>query len=812
MRALPSYIRAPRARLSPDERHHPCRAELETVRREAAEVRAALERLERAARGSSDGFWEWNAKTDEVWISPQYALLLGVPLARATDYRMTPEQFEERVHPDGRDEVRAALTRMLEDDIPYDVDARLRLEDGSYRWFRFRGFPEKAEDGALWHLSGSISLIERERAHRAAMAQKQAELQQIIDAFPGFVYYKDDANTILDLNSAAAESIGLPREQIRGRPTEDFFPEEDARAYLEDDQAVIRSGKPRLGIYERYEAAEGDARLIRTDKTPIANAEGKIDRLVALAMDMTEVDRTNARLRETEERLNLSIQAGNLGLWDLEIETRAARFNDIWFTMLGYGPGEFPQTFATWEELVHPEDRPKARLAFDMHIEAAAKRGDSPPFSTELRMRRKDGSYAWIKSSGTVSSRDRRGIPTRMVGVHVDVQVFRDAQARAEAAARAKTELLANMSHELRTPMTAILGFTEVLADDGLFTRDPPRAREAVEIIRSNGAHLLTLINDILDAAKLDGGHLSIEAVSLAPARLIEETLRELEPAARAKGLELEVDVSSCPASISSDPARIRQILLNLVGNALKFTHAGGVTVRVVHVPSSKLLKIDVEDTGIGMSPEQAAKISSFEPFHQADGSSARQFGGTGLGLYISSALTRLLGGQLEVRSEIGVGTTFTASFSTGDGAPELPKPPPLPPGPTTLEGLRVLVAEDNPVNQRLIRHILERAGAQVTMCENGMIAIEALEAQSNSEGFDLIVMDMQMPVLDGPSTVRRLRSAGVKLPILALTANARDEDREQCRAAGYDAFLTKPIDRALLLRQCRSWADRARG
>ena len=392
----------------------------------------------------------------------------------------------------------------------------------------------------------------------------------------------------------------------------------------------------------------------------------------------------------------------------------------------------------------------------------------------------------------------------------------RHAQRMAEEAHQAnaaKSTFLANMSHEIRTPMTAILGFTEVLLDAKLSSAD--RAN-AVHTVRRNGEHLLTLINDILDLSKIEAGKLGVERIRCSPIQIIAELQSLMQVRAVAKNLPLRMEFAGpLPETIETDPTRIRQILVNLVGNALKFTEVGSVRVvtSLVNADTALRLRFDVIDTGIGLTPEQIAGL--FQPFAQVDVSHARKYGGTGLGLTISRRLARMLGGDIDIESQLGAGSQFSVILPTGSlaGVPMLEDPAAAlgalpetkadaPPAPADrdLHG-RILLAEDGPDNQRLITHLLEKAGAQVTLAENGQEALDAaLEARDRGEPFDVVLMDMQMPVMDGYQATTLLRRQGYAGPIIALTAHAMTGDREACLAAGCDDYVAKPIKHDTLI------------
>ncbi|HTO70591.1 MAG TPA: ATP-binding protein [Myxococcota bacterium] len=380
----------------------------------------------------------------------------------------------------------------------------------------------------------------------------------------------------------------------------------------------------------------------------------------------------------------------------------------------------------------------------------------------------------------------------------------------ANAASRAKSLFVANVSHEIRTPMTAILGYTDVLAEPGL---SEVERRDAIETLRRNGHHLLALINDMLDLSKIEAGGLEVRRGETSPISVAQHVVALLRERARAKGLSLELELGAdVPTSIHTDPLRLQQILVNLVGNAIKFTERGGVRLLVSHQPSpaggAGHVVFEVIDTGIGIAPEHRERV--FAPFSQADASESRRYGGTGLGLAISRGLTEQLGGKLELESEVGTGTTFRLKLPVGtplgvasaaplgaEGIERADSPnAPLP----TLRG-RVLLAEDGADNQRLIERLLVRVGLEVEIAADGRLAVDqVLEAETAGRPFDAVLMDMQMPTLDGYEATQALRDAGFARPIIALSAHAMVEDRERCLAVGCDAFAPKPIDRRALI------------
>lgn len=373
------------------------------------------------------------------------------------------------------------------------------------------------------------------------------------------------------------------------------------------------------------------------------------------------------------------------------------------------------------------------------------------------------------------------------------------AQEEAQEGQRTKASFLANVSHEIRTPLTAILGYAEELEH---FDLSKEEREAALRVIQRNGQHLTRIVDDILDLSKIDQGNLQVQCRRCSPDELLDDVQSVAVPRARQKGIAFEIRrTGPVPVSIETDPVRLRQILLNLVGNAVKFTESGSVAVEVASDPAKETISFSVVDTGIGIPPERQHLL--FQSFSQTDSSISRRHGGTGLGLYISRRLAQLLGGDITVDSAAGRGSRFTVTVATGPVTASAPASERETPSRSRtsqtsiprLEG-RVLVADDGPDNRRLIEKILRATGLEVEVVENGALAVDAvLHAGANRE-FDLVFMDMQMPVMDGLAATRALRESGYSGPIVALTANVLPEDRQRCEAAGCSHFAGKPIDR----------------
>jgi PAS domain S-box-containing protein len=458
--------------------------------------------------------------------------------------------------------------------------------------------------------------------------------------------------------------------------------------------------------------------------------------------------------------------------------------------------------------------------------------GMATPLKQLLQQRVRDTELTYRTQSGKLISalvsasqmRDNAGRVLAIITVGKDIsarkQIERDlleAKSIAEAANRAKSAFVANMSHEIRTPMTAILGFTDLLAQPALQTDERLRC---IETIRRNGQHLLAIINDILDVSKIEAGKMTVERIGCSPVEIVRDVASLMSGRASDKGLSFDVRYTGpVPATIQSDPTRLRQILMNLMSNAIKFTSQGSVKL-IVGLSESKpqKLRVDVVDTGPGLSEQQLQTL--FKPFAQADSSTTRRFGGTGLGLMISKRLATMLGGDIVVHSVPDSGSTFSVTLDVGDisGVKMIQSPrtmwtPQQEAGtqaPARLCG-RVLLAEDGPDNQRLIQHYLEEMGVEVALAANGREAVEqALAAAKQGRPFHLILMDMQMPELDGYGATQELRQAGYRRPIVALTAHAMESDRQRCIAMGCEDFAVKPIEYDQFMRMIRRFVPEA--
>lgn len=657
--------------------------------------------------------------------------------------------------------------------------------------------PVYASDGSPLAVIGVSEDITERMHSEAERAQAMEMLRQLNSRVPGAIYQlKVDAaggRAFSYVSDRVVEIFGIPAKEFLAdyRIAHDCIVEEDRARVAEAQSLSAETGAP-FQCEFRIRRRDGLVRWVQSS----AELQRVADVIYwhGFIMDVTERKVAEEALRESEERWQLALAGSESGVWDWNIRSGELFYSDRWREMFGFAAGELPQSTEALLQLIHPADRDEVRRST---LALLCRKTDL--FRCEYRMRCADGSYKWILAHAKAHFDDTTGRPTRMIGTLIDISDRKRVEAQlveakdaAESASRAKSDFLAMMSHEIRTPLNGVLGFAELLGGTPL----EDRQREYLHTIRESGSNLLLVLNDILDYSKIEAGKLAIDSQPTILREIVESAAETFRARADAKKLQLLVEIApDTPRVVSVDALRLQQVLMNLVSNAVKFTAKGSVRLAVEPLAgmdaSGKVpLRFMVSDTGIGLAGDDLPRL--FEPFEQQDISMARRFGGTGLGLSIVNRLVGMMNGRITATSALGEGTTFVVELTLPAIAPAPPAPvakvrtAPPPPSPPTS----VLLVEDNPVNRRLARYMLERLGYEPDEAEDGAVAVE----RALKRVYDVILMDIQMPGMDGYEAATRIREMLPHVQIVALTAHALPADRDRSAAHGMCMHLTKPV------------------
>ena len=659
----------------------------------------------------------------------------------------------------------------------------------------------------------------RDRAERLRAQEIERQLAFVVEQTTNAVIITDLDAQIKYVNEAFVRSSGYSREEVIGQNPRILKSGRTPRASYEAMWAALTEGRPWNGeLFNRHK--EGALQILRATILPLREANGSITHYVGLTEDVTAGKAAEEQLR----KLSLAVEQSPESVVITNLAAEIEYVNEAFLRVTGY----------TREEVIgeNPRFLHSGKTPPEMHDQLWATLARGEPWKGEFFNRRKDGSE-YVEFAIIAPIRDADGKVTHYLAIKDDItekkrigreldrhrhhleelvevrtRELEEARVHAEAANRAKSEFLANMSHEIRTPMNAILGLTHLLRR----AEPKPDQVERLGKIDAAAQHLLSIINDILDLSKIEAGKLVVEVIDFELPDLVGESCDIFRDRAQDKGLVLEHDIeASIPRFLRGDPLRLRQLLINLIGNAVKFTEHGSINVGIRKAPSDDgelRLRFEVSDTGIGLDAVQRERL--FQPFEQADASTTRRFGGSGLGLALCQRLVTLSQGSIGVDSEPGRGSTFWFELPLQPGAaPQAPKVP----GPRPLMAARlpvpvsprVLVVEDDEINREVALELLVGAGYQAEAAVNGLRALEC----SASAQYDLILMDVQMPEMDGLEATRELRrrAAYEHVPIIALTANVFTEDREKCQAAGMNDFIAKPIVPEQFFLTLQRWA-----
>lgn len=740
--------------------------------------------------------WESRASAEDGWESLPHAVIAyasNSALAHAigagpADLRADADRAARQVFSHGGQDWWWARDTVHDVGNPgvQTYEGPVTYGDGSRRDVVFHKATYTNSQGQVTGMIGLISDISDIKAAERAMTESRNLLRTVIDTVPARVYWKDRELRYLGCNRFFAADLGLQHPNAVIGKSDDDLPGDGpavAPASAIDETAVVSTGVARLHVERARNAADGKTIWLRRSTAPLRDEEGEVIGLLGVYEDITERKEAEAKLVRSEYLQRAAIEAAGEAFAVFDQQDR-----------LVFSNRKYRDLHAPVSELVTPG------VAFDVLLTEWVKRRrlyELPDHGAAWLAERRQ---AYHSANGQFTDQlddgrrlrivERRAIDGHTVGFYVDVTELQQAREAAEEASAVKSTFLATMSHELRTPMNGILGMLELLAESELTAEQ----RDRLETAQDSARLLLTLLNQVLDFSKIEADKMDLEAVRFNVHRLLRETVRALDTRALENGLAVSVGIrEEVPAFVIGDPTRLRQIVTNLFGNAVKFTERGQIAVDVgleEVTESEVILGFTVRDSGVGIPPEKMATI--FDPFAQADVSTSRRFGGTGLGLAICRRLVTLMRGSLSVSSEVGRGSVFRFSARFGRTT-QVDEEETVSRSSATEElrpGLRVLLAEDNPTNQKFALAVLNKAGCHVELAHDGQEAVE----MASRDHFDIILMDIEMPRLDGIAATRELRRLGIAAPIVGLTAHAIKGFREKCQEAGMDDYLSKPV------------------
>lgn len=659
--------------------------------------------------------------------------------------------------------------------------------------------------------------LNRRRMLTTARALKESEkrFRATADAAPALIWTSDAQGNCDWFNRTWLAFTGRALQEEVGSGWLECVHPDDRSTCWDTYRQAIAERRTFVCSY-RLRRSDGQYRTVEDWGSPNIDSDGVSHGYVGIAIDISERLEAEQKLVRVAALLETTGQMARIGGWELDLRSNLLVWSTEVYRIFQIDPG----TPVTMEQSIAFFSREAQEKLWDA-MSAAVREGI--PWDLELPFINALGDRMWVRVQG--APEQVKGVVRRLRGAYHDVTQRYDAQLalveamrKADAATRAKSEFIANMSHEIRTPLTAIVGYSELLEEDCELMNLPEHRAQTVDTIRQASQHLLTIVNDILDISKIEAGKMTVECVEVDLVSLIASIESLMRPHAIKKGLQLQViQTTPLPSRVRSDPTRLRQMLMNLVGNAIKFTETGSVTIRVSANAQrdGTLLTVAVEDTGMGLSDDQSRRL--FTAFTQSDTSVTRKHGGTGLGLVLCRRMARLLGGDVCItRTSPGEGSVFTVTLLVETILWEEPNPGKVNERPDVsvitprqltdvLHG-RILLAEDGLDNQRLISLVLRRAGAEVEVADNGQIALQMLTASLDHSPYDLLITDIQMPEMDGYTLTARAREIGVSVPIIALTAHVMAEDRQRCLEAGCNDFAAKPLDKLALVTTCEKW------
>jgi PAS domain S-box-containing protein len=733
------------------------------------------------------GSWELDLKTNEVLWTEELYNMYGF------DSKLPPPPYTEHMKlftPESWEQLSSSITLTKEKGIPYELELKTLRKDGSQGYMWVRGEAEFDSKGHITHIKGIAQDITDRKIAAEKLRINEERWQFVIEGIGDGIWEWRPQEKKTFYSNRWLEMLGYKPEDITDSDKEwssRIHPDDIAFTFAEISKNL--SGQTDSFNHEyRFRNKEGNYLwILNRGKVVERNANGEAIRVVGSHSDISKLKQSEQLIKINEMRLSLAVKAGGIGIWDWDIVSDKLTWDDQMFDLYGVNKNEFINAYETWINVVYEADKQSTIDELQMAIKG------EKDYNTEFRIQKADRQIRYIKALATVL-RDNEGKAVRMIGTNWDITAEKEASAQiaarveAEKANKAKSEFLANMSHEIRTPLNSVIGFTDLLKKTPLSIVQ----QQYVNSANTSGHALLGIINDILDFSKIEAGMMDLDITKADIVQLFEDSIDIVKFAAAEKNIELLLDIDpSMPRYADIDAIRLKQILANLLGNAVKFTLEGEVELKIkyqeVDVDNSKL-SISVRDTGIGINKEQQAKL--FKPFSQADSSTTRVFGGTGLGLVISQLIAQNMGSTINVESKEGVGTVFYFDLKTRmeDGDK---------PDTSMIEGVkRCLIIDDNSNNRTIMKQMLLQWQIQSECCESGFEALKIIE---QSEPFDLIICDNHMPYMSGIETIRMLKNklklSIEKQPVILLHSSLDNHQLEkECLELGIRFRLSKPI------------------
>ena len=802
--------------ISRDERGRPGRAwgsciDITDRKRVEDELRRANDRLGLAVRGSNVGIYQVEMADGDYWHGSGHLVNVWEQLGYdPSEVRPGYAAWMDVLHPDDRDRVTRALLGYLAGEAKdYEIEYRCRHKDGSYRWMLSRGIALRDAGGKAIHFAGSrIDVTEIKRVGEELRVSRE-RLDLILRSIKVGLWDNELPFGVLNWDDGLKELFGLPTDAVI--TVEQFLgmmhPDDRERNRLALERVLEQ--RDDYDLEYRIVLGDGRVRWIRGIGRVFLDAAGRPSRFAGIGLDETTRKQAEEALRESEERFRTLAEALPHMVWTAEPDGAHDYFNARNTEYTGLDAVQLRGW--EWRPTVHPDDLPQCLELWGRSV------ATGEPYEIEYRLRRADGAFRWHLARA-IALRDDAGRITKWFGSCIDIddqkraeEAMRQAKEAAEAASRSKSEFLANVSHEIRTPMNAVLGMTELALDTPLTAEQ----RNYLTIVKSSADALMNVINDLLDFSKIEAGKLELDPADFSLRRVLGDTLRALALRAHKQGLELICRIQDeVPDGLIGDAGRLRQVLLNIIGNAIKFTDQGEVVVRVEAksalketgpipsgqgFPTLQVLHFSVSDTGVGIPLNKQRKI--FQAFEQEDNSTTRKYGGTGLGLSIASRLVAMMGGQIEVESTPGRGSTFqfAAHFGLQPHQPEHPSEPPL----ADLRDLRILVVDDNATNRQILEEWLRGWHTDPLAVADGLKALDALwRAAASGSPFALILLDARMPGTDGLAVAASILQSRElsSTRIILLTSDDLRGEFARYRELGITACAMKPLQQEELL------------